>query len=1146
MSHAKMPCMPGRDSLVDTPSGHSVSFAPPHPSRLAQEPGVWRPIVAGSGRAGAGSSSHGAHGDRMNGYPIQLAKVQSPALRDQTLARDRLLDWLAAKVNQRVVLVLADAGYGKTTLLADFSRRTRLRTLWYRLDDDDRDWISFISHLVAAGREHDPGFAPTSAAMLGDLSMGGPTREAATDVFLRELPAIAEHGAVLILDDFHLVDESPDVRLIARELVARAPERLSIIFASRRIPTIPLARMRASGEVAEISTDDLRFDAAETARLFSETYGRTLEPDVLADVTARTEGWAASLQLVQAALRDRSPAEIRRFVRGLTGADQELYDYLAEEVVGDLPEDLQQFLMRTSILQVVSADLAAVVTGLEPGDVTRLSGVAERLTLLTRPSRTSRLAQRYHPRVREFLEARLRSMLPTEAVAELHRRVADAAAAFDWRVAAYHYRQAGDPGAVATTIAAAIPEIMGSGQHQTAIEEIDRVPEAARLPVLSLVTSRIQMQHRQYDSVIQLSKAILENVEPGSQESDYALLNLMSVYLQAGFGQESLAHAHRLRETTSNDQLSLIADGTDLLVHAQGEGQLSPLENHLEAMANRQRGVHPHFYGVTMLNFAILAIAGDQPSLALSYANEAISALEETSSIVELSATLMARGYSLTMLGRIDEGEVAIEDAERAERMEAIYERGDIADSFVNPDVARQFLDTLADSDESDVLARVLLQTQMAWFHGRRGRVEEARTCLSEFQASARTSYVGQRVFETVTSAFLAVVEYSDDGHELALEAGRQAKKQGAYRWARVAELLADSSAGAEEFGTTIRRIAATSPWNVTFVADLVCRRLDDLDENTIQSLDDVARLHPGRWRFALRNVVEHAETGAGLPAARLLEGVGDRSDIARLRSYARRQRNLRGASTLGRHLSRVLADRVLVEDQGRVDIVIGNRNVVGSGIRRKVLALLCFLLARPGMSSARDQVLDALWPDLDPVDSLNSLNQTVYFLRRVVEEQYVDDQSPGYIHHESDLIWLDTDLVSSRSNRCRALIKSLPPTPSPNQVAELVGAYRGRFALDFEYEEWATPYRDWLHASYLEIVERAVSDDLETGHFERGIYLARRVLDVDPTAEHVEVSLLRLYRASGAHAAAAEQYAHYASTMREQLGLEPPPLEAL
>src|SRR6476659_10391312 len=236
--------MPGPDATVDTPFGHSVSFAPPVPSRH----------VPASGRGGSAAVEparpadplvHGAAGDRMNGYPIQPAKVQRPTLREETLARDRLLDWLAAKIHQRVVLVLADAGYGKTTLLADFSRRTRLRTLWYRLDEDDRDWISFLSHLVAAGREHDASFAPTTGALLSDLAMGGPTRDAATQVFLRELPSITGQGAVLILDDFHLVDESPDVRIIVRELVARAPERLSIVFASRRTPTVPLARLRA-------------------------------------------------------------------------------------------------------------------------------------------------------------------------------------------------------------------------------------------------------------------------------------------------------------------------------------------------------------------------------------------------------------------------------------------------------------------------------------------------------------------------------------------------------------------------------------------------------------------------------------------------------------------------------------------------------------------------------------------------------------------------------------------------------------------------------------------------------------------------------------------------------------------------------------
>jgi DNA-binding SARP family transcriptional activator len=236
----------------------------------------------------------------------------------------------------------------------------------------------------------------------------------------------------------------------------------------------------------------------------------------------------------------------------------------------------------------------------------------------------------------------------------------------------------------------------------------------------------------------------------------------------------------------------------------------------------------------------------------------------------------------------------------------------------------------------------------------------------------------------------------------------------------------------------------------------------------------------------------------------------------------------------------------VRIEDQGRVGISIGDRDLSGTAVRRKVLALLCFLITKPEMSATRDQVLDALWPELDPEVAINSLNQTLYFLRRVFEENYSDDLSPGYVHHDSDVIWLDAELVSSRTVECRRLIRGLPDRPSPDDVDRLTVMYHGRFALDFEYEEWAGPYRDSLHAAYLEIVERSVLDDLTAGHHDRGIRIARRALDVDGSAEQIEVSLLRLYRASGAHAAAAEQYAHYASYMREELGVEPPALEAL
>jgi LuxR family transcriptional regulator, maltose regulon positive regulatory protein len=256
------------------------------------------------------------------------------------------------------VFVVAEAGYGKTTLLADFTRRTRLRTLWYRMDDEDRSWVAFLSYLVAAGRVHDPEFAPRTASLLGDTGPGGATLDDVLSAFVRELPAIATDGAVLILDDFHVAEDVPDVVRVARELVARAPERLTLVFSSRRLPPIPVARLRALGEVAELRTTDLRFSHDETDALFKETYGRALEPDVVDDLSKRTDGWAASLYLVEAALRDRSPTETRSFIRALTGAQADLHDYLAEEVIGDLGASHQDFLMKTALLQSIDPVLA--------------------------------------------------------------------------------------------------------------------------------------------------------------------------------------------------------------------------------------------------------------------------------------------------------------------------------------------------------------------------------------------------------------------------------------------------------------------------------------------------------------------------------------------------------------------------------------------------------------------------------------------------------------------------------------------------------------------------------------------------------------------------------------------------------------------
>ncbi len=555
----------------------------------------------------------------VTSFPIQYAKVQPPPLRDETLARDRLLDWLHVKIHSRVVLILADAGYGKTTLLADFARRTRLRTLWYRLDDDDLDWTAILHHLVAAGREHDPTFAPATVSMLAETGINGPSRESVLDVFIRELPTIAPSGALLIFDDFHLVDEAQDMRFIARELVARAPERLSLVFASRRAPTIPLARLRANGEVAELATDDLRFDASETARLFSETYGRTLEPDVLDDVARRTEGWAASLQLVQAALRDRSPAEIRRFVRGLTGADQELYDYLAEEVVGDLPGDLQQFLMQTSILQVVTQELAAVVTGMDAEDVVRLTAAAERLTLLGRRAGGPRTQLRYHPLVREFLESRLDRDIGAASVRALHERVGRYAERSDWRTAAHHYSMAGDRARAYEVIDGAAQDIVAKGEYSLTEAYLPNADEGVERASFEVLRSRREFKQGDVAGALKRARRAVE-LEP---TSSIALINLASLAYNVGEFDLSMDLSRRLATTTTDPSIRAIAEAFVALIETSVDGNLVAAIDVLIRLATAQmQSGETHFAGVTYLNLANLLRAQGDSVRSLEAADE--------------------------------------------------------------------------------------------------------------------------------------------------------------------------------------------------------------------------------------------------------------------------------------------------------------------------------------------------------------------------------------------------------------------------------------------------------------------------------------------------------------------------------------------
>ena len=217
------------------------------------------------------------------------------------------------------------------------------------------------------------------------------------------------------------------------------------------------------------------------------------------------------------------------------------------------------------------------------------------------------------------------------------------------------------------------------------------------------------------------------------------------------------------------------------------------------------------------------------------------------------------------------------------------------------------------------------------------------------------------------------------------------------------------------------------------------------------------------------------------------------------------------------------------------------------SQVRRKAAGLLLFLASRPGQSAGRESVLDGLWPDSGPRDALNSLHQSLYYLRRSIDLWYEDSVSADYIVLESEIVYLDPELVAVDSvdfhNEAVAALNA-PGVGAHGEDA--LALYRGMFAPEFEYEEWAIDYRGRTHALYLRLVHAVSDRSFAAGLYSDAADGLAAALRTDPDAFELEGSLVRALWMQGARAAALEHYKHFAHAHSRELGFPAPALEEL
>ncbi len=350
---------------------------------------------------------------------LLATKLHVPRLQPGFVPRPRLVDALDEGLARRLILVCAPAGFGKTAMLAGWARRGDRPVAWLSLDAGDNDPARFWRHAVAALDRARPGIAERVDALLGPPAPA--SFEGLVTALINELAAPpGQDELLLVLDDYHLID-AQQVHEPLVFLLEHLPPGLHLVLASRSDPPLPLARLRARGQLLELRAADLRFTSHEAAVLLREAAGPelSLTDAAVAALAARTEGWVAGLQLAGLSLGGQP--DVAAFVASFSGSHRYVLDYLAEEVLDRQPNEVREFLLETSILDRLSAALCDAVTGRT--DSQRMLERVERANLFLVPLDEVRGWWRYHQLFADLLQARLHLERP-ERVTALHCRAA--------------------------------------------------------------------------------------------------------------------------------------------------------------------------------------------------------------------------------------------------------------------------------------------------------------------------------------------------------------------------------------------------------------------------------------------------------------------------------------------------------------------------------------------------------------------------------------------------------------------------------------------------------------------------------------------------------------------------------------------------
>ena len=1052
-----------------------------------------------------------------NHPPIITAKLLLPTRSPDLLRRSRLVDFLHANIDRKLIVVAAPAGYGKTSLLVDFLHEVDAAVCWYSLDPYDADPRVFLDHLIASIQMKFPNFGHRTQAALKSMSNIRDNLYPLTAVLANEIYEISDY-LVLVLDDFHHVDSSEVINGLLSLLLRYAKENFHLIISSRTLPGIPdQALMFARGQMAGLGLEDLKFTPDEVQALVKQNYGLDLPAHVAEDLARYSDGWITGILLAgyQAGWENILAGAVR-----LSEASGRVYDYLAEQVLDRQPPALREFLLESSVLSEMTPARCDLLLGRNDSHMW-LEYLGRNSLFVTSVGED---VYAYHPLFREFLLSRLRALAPERYRELLLRMAEEHKSREEWERAISIYMSLGLYEEAAALIETAGRTLFDTGRWDTLISWLDALPRSLfySQPWLMKLRGRIHAERGEPDEAVEYCYRAAEMYRERADrvQEAYAHLVMTQALYVGGHYRKALEEAQAMEQ---------------LLLHIADEQERKKLLG-----------------GLRDCQGASCYLLGDLKQ-AITYLREAAEILEESGEVLGAANAHHNVGISFRALGRIEEalrhyraalqhwqtlghpGGMANtlnslgviyylrgewEEAERAfmaalerakeggvVRLEAtiLASLGDLYRDKQQFTVAMQYYQEakkLARETHHDFMLAYILQAESDTFR-RQNNLKEASAILEMAFAQA----------EKVRSPFALGLCYMVQGNlyvrEGKLEAAREAYREALDTLEKV--MVKHDVAKATLYLAHVHFLLGSHQ-----LASQYLRRLESL----LQSLGyDHFVAVEGKF---MRDMLTWAAQQGFSRIARAYSKV----DYVSVAESAR-------PSTIRVELPSQQPP-LTIHALGRPRIVRGERELLSQhGVLKE---LFFYLLSKYPNPVRKDEVINYLWPGFTVERADGTLRVALYRLRRsvcpvITEGGWLSLQLPE--HSWYDVHVFDSWLQEAREARTR--VQEL------DFYRRALALYKGDYLESWD-APWVVIERERLRREYIGALLALGNINVELGDYTAAINYFRRVTEEEPYQEEAWRGLLKAYALNGNRAAAIESFHQLRLLLRDELGLDPAP----